>query len=48
MIFWFTTLWFFLGFRPQSVDALVGSEIGRLDAQNQILYFVCVVEDVSK
>ena len=48
MMFRFTLLWFFLGFRPQSVDALVGPEIRSLDAENQVLYFVCVIEDVSK
>ena len=48
MIIWFTPLWFILRFRPQSIDALIGSEIRRLDAENQVLYFVCVIEDVSK
>ena len=48
MIIWFTPLWFILRFGPQSIDALIGSEIRRLDAENQVLYFVCVIEDVSK
>ena len=48
MIFGFTLLWSFLRFRPQSVDALVGPKIRSLDAENQVLYFVCVIEDVSK
>ena len=48
MIIWFTPLLFFLRFRPKSIDALIGSEIRRLYAENQVLYFVCVIEDVSK
>lgn len=48
MIIWFTPLWFILRFGSQPIDALIGSEIRRLDAENQVLYFVCVIEDVSK
>ena len=43
MIIWFTPLWFILRFGPQPIDALIGSEIRRLDAENQVLYFVCVI-----
>ena len=48
MIFRFTFLWFFLGFRPQFVDALVGPEIRCLDTKNEVLHIVCVIEDVGE